>query len=324
MNPSKKTMRDAFIEQIYQRMTKDESIFFLSADFGSSVLDKVRADFSDRFINVGIAEQNLINISTGLALEGYIVYAYAIAPFLIMRAFEQNRNNLSLLAQTKELNINLVGVGSGISYDVSGPSHHCLEDIALMRVLPNFIVASPSDWVATKALAEYSFKVKKPKYFRLDAKPLPQIYDTITFEDLERGFYELKKGENVCLVSTGYMTHKAREVVEELSNQGINCGLLDMLLIKPLNEDLIFETLKNYKYVITLEEAFIKKGGLDSAILNILNDRQANVFFKGLGFQDRYVFELGGRDHLYKINQIDTISILNRIKEACRAMVGAK
>src|SRR3989338_4356213 len=203
-----KTMRDVYIEEIYKRMHYDDKIFFLCADFGAPKLDQLKNKFKKRFLNVGIAEQNLINISTGLALEGYTVYTYAIAPFLIMRAFEQNRNNLALLSQTKELNINLVGVGSGISYDVSGPSHHCLEDIALMRVLPNFIVASPSDWVAAKSLAEYSFRVKKPKYFRLDAKPLPQIYDIITFEDLERGFYELKKGANTCLVSTGYMTHK--------------------------------------------------------------------------------------------------------------------
>jgi len=324
MNPNKKTMRDAFIDQVYQQMTKDENIFFLSADFGSPVLDKLRADFSGRFINVGIAEQNLINIATGLALEGYTVYAYAIAPFLIMRAFEQNRNNLALLSQTKELNINLIGVGSGISYDVSGPSHHCLEDIALMRVLPNFIVASPSDWVAAKSLAEYSFKVKKPKYFRLDAKPLPQIYDTITFDDLERGFFELKKGENICLVSAGYMTHKAHGAIDELSKQGLNCGLLDLFMIKPLREDLIFEILNNYKYVFSLEEAFIKKGGLDSAILNILNDRQANIGFKGLGFEDRYVFELGGREHIYKLNHLDAISIANRVKEVCRVAMEAK
>src|SRR5208337_5213045 len=107
------------------------------ADFGSPKLDKLREDFSDRFINVGIAEQNLVNVSTGLALEGYTVYAYAIAPFLVMRAFEQIRNNMSLLYHTRELNVNLIGVGAGLSYDVSGPTHHSVEDIAIIRTLPN-------------------------------------------------------------------------------------------------------------------------------------------------------------------------------------------
>src|SRR4030043_1505192 len=114
MKDTKKIMRDVFIEQIYNRMVKDDNLFFVSADFGSPKLDNLREKFKDRFINVGIAEQNLINISTGLALEGYIVYAYAIAPFLTMRAYEQIRN-LSLLSQIKEVNLNLIGVGIGLS-----------------------------------------------------------------------------------------------------------------------------------------------------------------------------------------------------------------
>ncbi len=121
---SPQIMRDVLIEQIYQKMFDDERIFFLSADLGSPVLDKVREQFEDRFINVGIAEQNLINVSTGLAFEGFTVYAYAIAPFLTMRAYEQLRVNLSLSSELMELNVNLIGVGAGLSYDVSGPTHH--------------------------------------------------------------------------------------------------------------------------------------------------------------------------------------------------------
>ena len=157
-------------------MHDDNSIFFISADFGSPKLDILREKFKDRFINVGIAEQNLINISTGLALEGFTVYAYAIAPFLTMRAYEQIRVNLALHAQLKEININLIGVGAGLSYDVSGPTHHCLEDITIMRTLPNLIVFSPSDWILAQKFVDYSIKVKKPKYLRFDGKPLPQIY----------------------------------------------------------------------------------------------------------------------------------------------------
>ncbi|MBT6230171.1 MAG: transketolase, partial [Candidatus Scalindua sp.] len=105
---SMKTMRDALIEQIYKKMFDDEMIFFLSADLGSPVLDKVREKFEERFINVGIAEQNLINVSTGLAFEGYTVYAYALAPFITMRAYEQLRVNLSISAELMDLNVNLI------------------------------------------------------------------------------------------------------------------------------------------------------------------------------------------------------------------------
>jgi transketolase len=146
MKSESKIMREVLIEGIYQRMEQDQSLFFVTADFGSPKLDALREQFKDRFINVGIAEQNLINISTGLALEGFTVYAYAIAPFLTMRAYEQIRVNLSLHAQLKEINVNLIGVGAGLSYDVSGPTHHCLEDITIMRSLPNMTLFSPSDW----------------------------------------------------------------------------------------------------------------------------------------------------------------------------------
>ena len=106
-------MRDAFLRKIHKEMDYDRNIFFVSADFGSPVLDEIRRDYPERFINVGIAEQNLINISAGLSLEGFKVFAYAIAPFITMRCFEQLRVNLALLSEVRELNVNLVGVGAG-------------------------------------------------------------------------------------------------------------------------------------------------------------------------------------------------------------------
>ena len=128
-------MRDALLDSVWERMSSDENIFFVTADFGSPVLDRIRTDFPNRFVNVGIAEQNLINISSGLSLEGYKVFAYAIAPFITMRCFEQLRVNLALLHKVRTINVNLIGVGAGYSYVVSGPTHQCYEDIGLIRNL---------------------------------------------------------------------------------------------------------------------------------------------------------------------------------------------
>ena len=131
-------MRDSFLRQILARMEKDDRVFFVSADFGSPVLDHIRENYPDRFINVGVAEQNLINVSAGLAIEGFKVFAYAIAPFITMRCFEQLRVNLALLSEVRTMNVNLIGVGAGYSYVVSGPTHQCYEDLSLVRSLPNF------------------------------------------------------------------------------------------------------------------------------------------------------------------------------------------
>ena len=310
-----KAMRDVFIEEIYHRMHDDNSIFFVSADFGSPKLDILREKFKDRFLNVGIAEQNLINISTGLALEGFTVYAYAIAPFLTMRAYEQIRVNVALHSQLKEININLIGVGAGLSYDVSGPTHHCLEDITIMRTLPNLIIFSPSDWVLAQKFVDYSIKVKKPKYLRFDGKPLPQIYHHPEEADLVNGFKELNKGEKVCVVATGYMTHKAVKIANLLIDRYINIGVIDFFMLKPFKEELLFELLNKYDCVITLEEGFINKGGLDSLVSGVLDRQNSNLRLKRMGFEDAYVFDMGSREHLHKLNHLDEESIIKVIKD---------
>jgi len=311
-----KTMRDALIEKIYEKMYDDDMIFFLSADLGAPALDKLREDFTDRFINVGIAEQNLINISTGLALEGFTVYAYAIAGFLTMRAYEQIRTNLALSSQYKQINVNLIGVGTGVSYDMSGPSHHCLEDLAIMRTLPNIVLFSPSDWVLTEKFVDFSINSKKPKYIRLDGKPLPRIYRKSANIEWNKGSYELVRGNDVCIVSTGYMTHRSLRIAEELQvNNHNKIGVVDVFMLKPIDEETLFNILKKYKCVITLEEAFINKGGLDSLISDIIRRKKADMKLINLGFEDRYIFKSGSREFLSEISHFGEKDIIKAIEE---------
>jgi dTDP-4-amino-4,6-dideoxygalactose transaminase/transketolase C-terminal domain/subunit len=313
MNPEStpKTMRDVLIEAIYKKMADNPRIFFLSADFGAPALDKLRKDFPDRFINVGIAEQNLINIATGLALEGNIVFAYAIAPFLTMRAYEQIRLNLSISNQIKPVNVNLIGVGGGMGYDVAGPTHHCLEDLSLMRMLPGMTVFSPSDWKLVENFVDYSINKETPVYFRLDGKPVLPIYDQIKDLNIEKGFYELKKGKGVCLISTGYLTQKALKAAQEIPE----VGLIDVFLLKPLDEKRLFEVIKNYNYVITLEEGFINSGGLDSLISKIILENKADIELKRMGLDDKYAFELGERSYLHELNNLSEESIIKTVQQ---------
>lgn len=305
-----KAMRDVFIDAVRQRMGENDRIFFLSADFGSPALDRLRSEFGDRFVNVGVAEQNMINVAYGLALEGYTVYAYAIAPFITMRDYEQTRLHLAISSQLRPVNVNLIGVGAGISYDMAGPTHHCLEDLTIMRLLPHFTVFSPSDWRLAEVFVDYSLSKKSPKYLRFDSKPLPLIYENVGDVDLEKGFHELRQGEKVCLVSTGFMTHRALNAAKTLQNLGV----IDLFILKPVDDEVLFEALKKYEYIITLEEGFIGSGGLDSLIAKILSDRQSSIKLKRLGFNDRYVFDFGDRNHLHKLNNLDEESIIGAVK----------
>lgn len=309
-------MRDALIQEIHKAMRADDTIFFLSADFGSPVLDHLREEFSHRFINVGIAEQNLVNVAAGLALEGFTVYAYAIAPFISMRSYEQIRTNLALMAQTREVNVNLIGVGAGLSYDVTGPTHHCLEDLAIMRVLPNMMVLSPCDCTMMSSISDFTRNVKKPKYIRLDGKGLPQIYTGDENIPIENGFHEVLCGSDICLVSTGYMTHTALRVAKELKTNDLAVGVVDVFLIKEPNRRQLREKLERYSQVITMEEGFIGGGGLDGMIAEILSGTLQGSTLKSIGFKDRYVFEVGDRKHLHSVASLGDDHIKSFIKNS--------
>jgi transketolase len=307
-------MRDILIEEIYKRMQGNDRIFFLSADFGSPALDNLRRDFPGRFVNVGIAEQNLVSIASGLGVEGFIVFAYAIAPFLTMRAFEQIRISLAMMAQTRDVNVNLIGVGAGLSYDVTGPTHHCLEDIALMRLLPNISVVSPADASLLSQIASFAISDIKPCYIRLDGKALPRVYSAESNVLFSDGFSQLRTGTKICLVSTGYMTHVALQVADALNRKNGSIGVVDVFLLKNLNAQKLNRELSNYEILFTLEEGFISRGGLDSLIASLTLSSRTPKSVYPLGFNDAYIFEVGDRKHLHEIAGLSVDKIVAHIE----------
>jgi transketolase len=309
-----KAMRDVFLKKIHTEMGKNPSIFFVTADFGSPVLDSILADFPERVVNVGIAEQNLINISTGLALEGFKVYAYAIAPFITMRCYEQIKVNLSLLSELKTIDVSLIGVGAGFSYVVSGPTHHSIEDISIMRTLPNFEIISPSDWVSAEASFEFSLENKKPKYFRFDSQASEALYDE-SFKFPESGFKVLTEGGDAVIIATGYMTRHAMTVVGALKEYNIKLKLIDLFKLKNVDQSLLADELRQYSKIFTLEEAFIKKGGVDSLLLNLVNDFGLKAKVTAMGISDEYKFALGSREELFANYALDRESIAAKIKD---------
>lgn len=311
--PKAMTMRDAFIGTLCDRMTTDSSIFFLTADLGAPALDRMRNGFPDRFINVGIAEQNLINVASGLALEGFTVYTYAIAPFITMRAYEQVRVNLAISSQIRPVKVTMIGLGGGVSYQVSGPTHHCLEDLAIMRLLPNMSVYCPADWVTAAALVDHTRMTVGPAYIRFDGKALPALHADPAAVDLQKGFARLAEGRDVCLVSTGFMSHRALKVARERAGVAV----IDLFSLKPCDEAALAAALTPYRHVITMEEAFINGGGLDSLVSKIIREKGLGCQPHPIGFNDRYVFELGSRDRLHAVNGLDeaaVIALIDRLR----------
>lgn len=312
-------MRDAFLDRICRAMAEDDDIFFISADFGSPVLDRIREQFPQRFANVGIAEQNLINVSAGLALEGYKVFAYAIAPFITMRCYEQIRVNLALLSVVRPLNVNLIGVGAGYSYVVSGPTHQCYEDLSIMRALPNVGIYSPSDHVTAAALFNRCLENTGPKYLRFDAQVLPVLYESAP-PDMDLGFSVHRSGGDVCFVATGYMVHTALKVADQLAAAGISVGVIDLFDITGHSADQLQVVLAPYAGIVTMEEGFRGRGGMDAMMFEFIARRSLNTRMLNIGVEGAYRFELGTRLDLHEQVGIGVQSVTKSVGEFIQAI----
>jgi len=282
--------RDAFWNRIYERALVDKNIIVVSADMGAPALDKFRRDLPGQFVNVGIAEQNGILISSGMTLTGKKVFVYAIAPFITLRCFEQIRVNSAIM----NIPITIVGVGAGFGYEDSGPTHHMIEDIAVMRALPNLVINSISDSVMAAAFADISCDMRTTNYVRLDRMALPDIYRKDN--DFSKGLAVLKESKDYYIVSTGSMVHVALSVARRLAKKKVNIGVIDVYSI-PVNEKGFVKAIKTAKKLITLEEHFLP-GGFGSAICEVLYDSHHLIPVKRLGLtiEKGYCYKYGGRN----------------------------
>jgi len=292
-------MRDAILRRLLSKLQAgDERLVLLSCDFGSPVIDAIKGEFPARFINVGIAEQNLVNVATGLALEGFLPVCYAIAPFITMRCYEQIRVNLGILGGLRKLDAMLLGVGAGFSYPVSGPTHQALEDISIMSAIPGLETLSPCDAVSAAALFEFASS-GGIHYMRLDGKAFPALHGDFDSNLAKAGFKELHGGSSICLVATGYMTQKAIAARDLLKAKGLDIGVVDVFRLQGFDADALASSLSKYKALISLEEAFVGAGGLDSKIMRLIVERLPGMRFKPFGLSRSYLFDIGDREALH-------------------------
>jgi len=304
---SKISMRDAFIGKLYDIGLNDKNLIFVSGDMGAPALDDFRKDLSSQFVNVGIAEHNMVAVASGLALEGKKTYCFAIAPFASSRCYEFTKIDLSLM----KIPVTILGVGAGFGYDDSGPTHHTTEDISIMRALPNMEIYCPADSMSASKVAELTYKSGKPGYVRLDRQLQPLIYSED--ESFEEGFKELRTGDEIGIIATGNMVHIALDAAEKLREKGKNVGVVDLYRIKPVNP-FLKDVLGRYKYVISLEEHLLD-GGLGSLISEIITDDNLDVKLKRLGVKE-YLYKYG-RDHIQECCGIDADSVVRFVERWC-------
>jgi len=189
---------------------------------GAFSLAKFKKNLGSQYINVGVAEQNLVSVAAGMALGGKKVFIYAIAPFITQRCYEQIKIDLCCM----RLPVTVVGVGAGIAYNSDGPTHHATQDIAVMRALESITIINPSDPVTSAAAASMAYEENHPVYVRIDKGKWPLLYDET--QDFVDGFALLRSGGDVLIVSTGLMVHRALAVADELSRYSIDAAVLDL------------------------------------------------------------------------------------------------
>ncbi|MBI4507783.1 MAG: 1-deoxy-D-xylulose-5-phosphate synthase [Chloroflexi bacterium] len=300
-------MRDAFFEALHPIVRADQNVIIISADNGAPMLDTFWQTLPDQCFSVGIAEQQMIGMACGMAFEGKKVYTYAIAPFITLRCYEQNKLDMCAM----NLPVVNLGVGAGYAYDIMGPTHHTAEDIAVMRALPNLVMFSPADGVTAAALARISYECRSPQYIRFDRAGIPNLYHDREVEFTD-GLALTRPGRNMCIIATGIMVHQALKASERLAREGLDVGVVDLFRLKPVNEDLLLQHLADVPRVVTLEEHRLP-GGLGSMIAEIFVDRGLSTPLLRLGLPDVFVFDLGGREAIWENYGLDVETIVQRI-----------
>ncbi|MDO8424399.1 MAG: transketolase C-terminal domain-containing protein [bacterium] len=286
-------MRKVFFETLQEIFKEDKSVFLLTADLGVKFFQDFKSIDPQRAINVGVAESNMIGIAAGMALSGKNVYCYSIIPFLIMRTLEQIRVDLCC----SNLNVKLLGAGGGLVYGVEGATHHAVEDIAIMRALPNMTVVCPGDSKEAEALAKESVSHQGPLYIRFGRDSDPEINGENFKFKIGKGIL-VEGGKDICLMATGGMLYSGKIVLDVLKAKGLNPSLVSMHTVKPLDEDLVRNCAKEYKAIFTLEEHNVL-GGLGGAVAEVLAESRYGGIFKRIGIKDRYSFpDVGGPDYL--------------------------
>lgn len=242
--------RAVMCEVLMEKAKHDKDIVVLCSDSrGSASLAPYAEKFSNQFVEVGIAEQNLVGIAAGLAKCGKKAFAVSPASFISTRSYEQAKVDCAY----SDVNVKLIGISGGISYGALGMTHHSAQDIAAMSAIPGMRVYLPSDRYQTKYLFEQLLQDEKTAYVRLGRNPVEDVYDEEVSFTWNRATW-IRKGSDVVLVSCGEMVKPAKDAAEILQKQGISCSVLDMYCVKPLDKETLLEAAANTKLVVSIEE----------------------------------------------------------------------
>lgn len=299
--------REAFGETLIELAQEGLDIVAVDADLaGSTTLAKFGAAYPDRFFDVGIAEQNMIDLAAGLSLTGKTAFTGSFAVFGTGRCYDQIRNTVAYA----NLNVKICPTHAGISVGPDGGSHQMLEDISLMRALPNMRVLVPADYMSAKAALKLACEVEGPVYVRMGRQKVAEIFDEVPTLHFG-GSTTLREGSDLSIISCGVMVELALQAAEKLSEEGIEAEVIDAYSIVPFDEESLLRTAQKTKKVVSLEEHSIY-GGLGSTVAEILSEKYP-CKLKRMGM-DRIFGTSGNFPELLDHFELDVNSIVRTCK----------
>jgi transketolase len=306
-------MRTAFIEGLLALAEDDPAIWLLNADLGFSVLEVFRDRFPDRYVNVGVAEQNMIGVAAGLAMSGCKVFVYSIGNFPTQRCLEQIRVDVCY----HRAHVVVVAVGGGFSYGSQGYTHHAIEDLAVMRSLPGMRVAAPADPHETRSLLGHLAAVPGPGYLRLGRAGEPDLHAR-PLATPPLAPLVLRDGQAIAICATGNIVGEALKAADLLAARGISARVISAPMLKPFNSGTFLSLVGNVPLVLTVEE-HSKIGGLRDTVAPVLAERANSPRLLGLGVDDGATFGVVlGQEAMRAHCGIDAASIAARATAALR------
>lgn len=273
-------MRKKCLEMVHELARSDESVVFIGSDLGFNTLDDFRQELPDQFFVEGINEQNVVGMSAGMALEGRIPYVNTIATFFVRRALEQIAMDLCL----HDLPVRLIGNGGGLVYAPLGSTHLAVEDIALMRSLPNMTIVCPADAEEMERFMKVSVDWPHPIYIRLAKGYDPIVTDPDVPFTIGKG-QMYREGSDVLLVTTGIGLRVCRQAAELMAEKGIEASILHLPTVKPLDTETLLSAVKGVKAVVSVEEHTVV-GGLGSAVADVMLESGTVRPFRKVGVPD--------------------------------------
>jgi len=302
-------MRNSFAEELHALAVEDSRVVLLSGDIGNRLFDKTKAVAGDRVINCGVAEQNMMGVASGLAQSGFRPVVYTITPFTTYRCFEQIRVDVCY----HDVPVTIVGTGSGLSYASLGPTHHSMEDVAILRTLPGMTVFCPSDAMEVRSGLRTAISHDGPVYTRLGKKGEPDLHESppiIRFGRAET----MRDGHDLCLIAAGPVLGLAM-AAEELAGMGISARVENFHTVKPLDVDRLTEIESRFTVALTVEEHG-RIGGLYGAVAEWLSSRDSSLVLRCVAAQDTFLHTIGTQDYARNAFGISCESIIALSRQA--------